>query len=132
MILRSGTRDTRALFSQTVLRWPGHGPRGLEAGNPGETDVRTRRQAASLSAAGAREWQDTGVTFGALVAAGAAEKGQRGSETSSRPEAAAAPASWGARFLIKRFTSWGSWYSSNPRQELEPCPLFRIPECGEC
>lgn len=55
-------------------------------------------QAASPSAAGATGCQDTGVTFGGSVAPGASEEGRRGSETSARPEAAAAPASWDARF----------------------------------
>lgn len=63
------------------------------------------RETSSFSAAGVREWQDTGLTFGALVALGAAEEGRRGSETSARPEAAEAPASWGARFLIEGFPS---------------------------
>lgn len=65
---------------------------------PGEEGAGAGRQAASPSAAGARECQDAGVTFGASVAPGASEEGRRGSETSVRPEAAAAPAAWDARF----------------------------------
>lgn len=89
------------------------------------------RQAASPSAEGARGCQGAGVTFGALVAPGASEEGRRGSETSVRPEAAAAPASWGARFPSEPVSLLGA---VSPRRGLECrpelCPLGS-PRSGE-
>ena len=71
--------------------------------------------------AGARGWQDAGVTL-ELWLLGAAQEGRRGSETPRRPEAVAAPASWGALFPSERFPLLGSGSSSNPRPEPERGP----------
>lgn len=114
-------------------RRAGRGP-GPAPGRQGtrEEGAGAGRKAASPSAAGTRGRQDAGVTFGDLVAGGA-EEGRRGSETPVRPEAAEAPASWGARFPSARFPFSGS-RSSNPRREPECGPsralLWELPTGG--
>ena len=115
-----GAPATRVPGRTAAHHRPGRWAGAWETGDP-EEDARARRKEASPSVAGARGWQDAGVTL-ELWLLGAAQEGRRGSETPRRPEAVAAPASWGALFPSERFPLLGSGSSSNPRPEPERGP----------
>lgn len=115
-----GAPATRVPGRTAAHHRPGRWAGAWETGDP-EEDARAGRKAASPSAAGARGWQDAGVTL-ELWLPGAAQEGRRGSETPRRPEAVAALASWGARFPSERFPLLGSGSSSNPHPEPERGP----------